>query len=328
MKKNSINIDENQIATSPTPLEARFVQAQARLSPRRQELLRSILDNPDETYYLSSRELARRYNVDAATIVRTIQALGYDRFAEFTADLRQHFMMRMTPYTIMRAAAREKRSVADHIRHSLDRDLENLDRLRHSLDTEQVENLAKRIHRSQRIVVVGVDFAASLAWCLAYGLTALGFDAEAPIGSTGNLQYRVRLLTKHDVLIAISFGRCLRETVEVVRRAREQGVPTFGITDHSTTPLAQYCDAYLLAPITSPSFTGSYVAPMGLINAIFVACAHIKPKRSLAALRPTEQEYRSGSRWYHEPRSNEATARTNQSKQSAGPKRSPQKRTS
>lgn len=323
MKKNN---DENHLTNSLTPLEARFAQVRARLSPRRQELLRSILDNPDETFFLSSHELARRYNVNAATIVRVIQALGYDRFAEFMADLRQHFMMRMTPYTIMRTAAQEKRSVADHIRHSLDRDLENLDHLRHSLNTTHIEELAKRIHRARRIMVVGVDFAASLAWCLAYGLTALGFTAEAPVGSTGNLQYRVRLLTKNDLLIAISFRRCLRETVEAVRQAREQGVPTVGITDHCTTPLARHCDAYLLASITSPSFTGSYVAPMGLINAIFVACAHIKPKRSLAALRPTEQEYRSGSRWYYEPRSNEATAKMKRSKTSAGAKRAPRKR--
>ncbi|MDW8240893.1 MAG: MurR/RpiR family transcriptional regulator [Acidobacteriota bacterium] len=314
MKQKQLTNGENHLAIPPTPLEARFAQARARLSPRRQELLRSILETPDETFYLSSRELAQKYNVDAATIVRVIQALGYDRFAEFMADLRQHFMMRMTPYTIMRTAAQEKRSVADHIRYSLERDLENLDHLRQSLNTAHVEDLARRIHRSRRIMVVGVDFAASLACCLAYGLTALGFDAEAPVGSTGNLQYRVRLLTKHDLLIAISFRRCLRVTVDAVRQAREQGVPTVGITDHSTTPLARYCDTYLLASITSPSFTGSYVAPMGLINAIFVACAHVKPKRSLAALRPTEQDYRSGSRWYYEPRSNETTVKTNQSK--------------
>ena len=62
-----------------------------------------------------------------------------------------------------------------------------------------------------------------------------------------------------------------------------------------------HCDGYLLAPISSPSFTGSYVAPMALINAITLACAHLQPKRALAILRRTEKEYRSGERWYQEP---------------------------
>jgi DNA-binding MurR/RpiR family transcriptional regulator len=293
--------DRNGGLGSVTPLEVRFAQTQSSLNPRRQRLIRSMLDNPEETYFLSSRELARRYNVDAATIVRTIQALGYDRFAAFASDLRRHFVTRITPYTVMKAAAREKRSIADHIRHSIERDAENLNVLRSSLDPDRVVGLAKSIHRARRIVVVGVDLAASLASLLAYGLQPLGFDAEVPIGSAGHLQHKIRLLGEKDLLIAISFGRCLRQTVESVLMARGRGVPTFGITDSDTTAIALNCDAYLIASIASPSITGSYVAPLALINAVFMACAHIRPARSLALLRQTEEEYTSGDRWYSQP---------------------------
>jgi DNA-binding MurR/RpiR family transcriptional regulator len=149
--------------------------------------------------------------------------------------------------------------------------------------------------------VVGVDLAASLAWFLAYGLMPLGLDAQAPVGSAGNLQHKIDGLTEKDLVIAISFGRCLRDTMHAVLRAKARGVPTFGITDGSTTPIAMHCDAHLLAPIGTPSFTGSYVAPMALINAITLACTHLQPKRALAILRQTEEDYRSGERWYQEP---------------------------
>ncbi len=284
---------------SPTPLEVRFTQSQ--LSRSRRQLIRAILDNHEEAVFLSSREMAKRYNVDAATVVRTTQALGYERFADFVADLRQHFVKQITPYTVLKAATQEKRSVSDHVRHGLERDAENLSVLRASLDADRVVELAKRIHRARRILVVGVDLAASLAWFLAYGLTPLGFDAEAPVGSAGNLHHKIDVLTGKDLLIAISFGRCLRETVESVLRARDRGVPTFGITDGNTTPIAMHCDAHLVALISSPSFTGSYVAPMSLMNTISIACAHLQPKRSLAMLGRTEEEYRSGERWYQEP---------------------------
>src|SRR4029079_3483647 len=104
-----------------------------------------------------------------------------------------------------------------------------------------------------------------------------------------------------DLLIAISFGRCLRETVESVLRAHERGVPTFGITDGNVTPIAMHCDSFLVASASSPSFTGSYVAPMALMNSIIAASAHIQLKRSLDMLGRTEDEYRSGERWYQEP---------------------------
>jgi DNA-binding MurR/RpiR family transcriptional regulator len=162
--------------------------------------------------------------------------------------------------------------------------------------------LARLIKRSRRVLVVGLDFAAALAIYLAYGLSTLGFDAEAPFGSTGTLQHKVEALTSKDVLVAISFGQCLRDTVEAVLRAKKQGVPTFGITDSDTTPLARYCDTHIVASVVSPSFLNSYVAPTAAINAIHVACSHIDPKRALTRLRPTDREYASGSRWYREPK--------------------------
>ena len=293
------NRNANGSKASSSSLEVRF--AESPLSGSRRRLIREILDNHEQTFFLSSREMAKRYNVDAATIVRSVQALGYERYADFAADLRQHFVDHITPYTVLKAATQQKRSVVDQVQHCLERDVESLSVLRSSLEANRAVELAKRIHGANRILVVGVDLAASLAWFLAYGLTPLGFDAEAPVGSTGNLQHKIDLLTDKDLMIAISFGRCLRETVEAVQRAHGRGVPTFGITDSSTTPIAVHCDDYILASTSSPSFTGSYVAPMGLLNTIIVACAHLRPKRALAMLSRTEQEYRTGTRWYQEP---------------------------
>ena len=286
----------------PTTLEAHFARAQSRLNPRRQRLIRAILDSADETCFLSSREIAKRYRVDATTILRATQVMGYETYADFAADLRQHFVARITPYAALKAATREGRSVEDHVEHALEKALDNLNALKAELDKRRVVELAKLIKRSRRVLVVGLDFAAALSSNLAYGLLALGFDAEAPTGNTGTLQYKVEVLTPKDLLVAISFGQCLRDTVEAALQAKKQGVPTFGITDSDTTPIARYCDAHLVAPVVSPSFLNSYVAPTAVINAIHVACAHIDPRRSLTRLRPTDREYASGPRWYREPK--------------------------
>ena len=161
------------------PRRSRCASRGPPLSRHRRQLIRAILDNPEEAYFLSSRELARRYDVDAATIVRTIQALGYQRFADFAADLREHFVRQITPYTVAKAASEEKRSVAGHVDNGLDRDSENLSVLKSTLDTDRVVELAEQIHRARRIVVVGVDLAASLSWFLAYGLMTLGFERRS-----------------------------------------------------------------------------------------------------------------------------------------------------
>lgn len=269
-------------------------------------MLGMILENPGDTFFLSSRELARRYDVDAATIVRTIQALGYGKFAEFAADLRSHFIMRITPYTALKAASQERRSPADRIRHGVEMDLRNLQAVRIGLEPERIMVLSRLVKRARRIMVVGIDLAASLSWHLAYGLVHLGFPAEAPVGGTGNVQRRVRTLTSNDLLIAISFGQCLRETVEAALRAKKQGVPTFGITDSERTPIARVCDNSCLASVASPSFGSSYVAPMSVLGAILIACAHTQTSRTLALLRRSAEEDSADHRWYWVPENGRA----------------------
>jgi len=279
-----------------TALETRLEQAQSNLNASRSRLIRDILENAEDSYFLSARALAKRYNVDKATIVRSVQILGYKKYAEFAADLRSHFVSRLTPYKLMKSAAREHRSVSDHVEHSFEMEAHNLQALRSQLDSQQVIKLAKRVNRARRIMVVGVDFAHALSYLLAYGLTSLGHDAEAPTGSAGNLQQKVSLLGPKDLLIAISFGRCLQVTVDAVLRARQNGVPTFGITDSDKTPIARFCDSFWIASIANPSFHGSYVAPIAGIDALFVACAHIQTQRSLAVLHQKDEDSRS--RWY------------------------------
>ncbi|MGI8786226.1 MAG: MurR/RpiR family transcriptional regulator [Pyrinomonadaceae bacterium] len=298
--KNDGDLPQTAATTTQTSLEARFNEAQTNLSASRQRLLQQILDEPHETYFLSSREMARRYEVDSATVVRSVQAMGYEKFADFAHDLRDHFVTQITPYSSMKAAAQKNSSVADYVRQSVHQDLTNLTALKDALETDKIIELAKQIHRTRRIVIVGIDFAASLAMSLAYGLVRLGCDAEAPTGSTGALHSKVRILTEKDLLIAISFGQGLRETVEAAQRARRQNVPTFGITDGDKTPIARFCEQYLIASIARTSFLDSYVAPVAAINAILVACAHSQPKRALELLAQTEKEDGDGARWYRE----------------------------
>jgi len=297
--KNNNTPPATQIAAdAQTPLEARFIKARTNLSTSRQRLLRQILGEPHESFFLSSREMARRYGVDSATIVRTVQAMGYPKFADFAHDLRNHFVTQITPYTSMKAAAQKNGSVADYVNQSINQDIENLNALKANLDVDKVVGLAKQIHRTRRIIVVGIDFAASLAMSLAYGLVRLGCDAEAPTGSTGVVQNKVKIMTEKDLLVAISFGQGLRETVEAAQQARRQNVPTFGITDSDKTPIARFCDQFIVASITRASFLDSYVASVAVINAILTACAHSQPKRALELLAQTEKEYSSGARWY------------------------------
>jgi DNA-binding MurR/RpiR family transcriptional regulator len=280
-------------------LMRRIAQSRGRLSDGRRNLLDGILGSLDETVFLSSRELATRFDTDAATIVRTTQALGYGQFADFARDLREHFLTHVNPYRIMAREVTVHRGAAFHVQACLERDVHNVREAQQQLDPALLAEVGARVYRSRRIVVVAGDLEHSLAEFLAYTLAALGLTATAPRGEGLTLHLQ-RALTADDALIAIGFRRCLRVPVEAVAAARDGGAYTVAITDARTTPLARRAETALLVPIEGESFASSYAPTMLAINALAVACAHSNPKRTLKVLQPTETEYEHGARWYRE----------------------------
>ena len=281
-------------------LMRRIAQSRASLSDGRRQLLDGILGRLDETVFLSSRELAARFGTDAATIVRTTQALGYHQFADFARDLRSHFLSHVNPYRIMAREVTTHRGAAFHVQACLERDLENVRVAREHLDPAAIAAAGARLYRARRIVVVAGDLDYPLAEFLAYALSGLGLMATAPKGE-GLTLHRQRALTRDDALVAISFRRCLRVPVEAIEAARKAGAYALAITDAPTTPLARLADVALLVPYEGESYAGSYAPTMVAINALAVACSHADPKHTLKVLKPTEEEYLHGPRWYSEP---------------------------
>ena len=74
-----------------------------------------------------------------------------------------------------------------------------------------------------------------------------------------------------DVMIAISFPRYSKVTMNTVKFAQDRGATIVAITDNELSPVYQMAEAALLAPSEMISFVDSMVAPLSLINALLIA---------------------------------------------------------
>lgn len=72
-------------------------------------------------------------------------------------------------------------------------------------------------------------------------------------------------------MVAISFPRYSRVTLNTVKFAQDRGTSIIAITDNELSPVYQMADAALLAPCEMISFVDSMVAPLSLINALLIA---------------------------------------------------------
>ena len=269
----------------------------ARLSRKRQEVIRPVLESPREFVLLSVRGMAERLGSDPATTVRIVQGMGFPSYRDFQKFLHELSVARATSLDLMQSSSVRDASIPSHVREAFEQEGRNLQALRNSLDFARLENLAKRIHRAKRILLIGGDLAESLITYFEYHLGLLGFcvlRATTP-GRTAHVS---RMFGRGDLVFALSFRRGLRQTVEGLQQARERGAYCVGITDTFLSPVARFSDESILASVETPSFGASYVAPMALLNVILVACANYRRSRTMKLMQEADKEQRLGFRWF------------------------------
>lgn len=267
-----------------------------RLNSKRQEIIRPILEQPREYVLLSVRALAQRLGTDPATIVRVVRGLGFETYKDFQKHLHELSLAFATSLDTMQTPPKSG-GMPMYVREALEQDLKNVQGLKNSMDAKRLAALAKRIYSARRILLLAGDMASFLANYFEYQLSLIGLPVFAAV-SGGRITHLVRNAQKQDLIIAISFRRGLRQTVEGAQQARSRGAYCVGIADTYLSPLAQECDEVFLASVESTSFGASYTAPIALINAMVAACGQYRRAQTLSIVKEMAEEQRKGFRWY------------------------------
>jgi DNA-binding MurR/RpiR family transcriptional regulator len=266
------------------------------LSEKRRQIIRPVLESPREFVLLNVRSMADRLATAPATIVRIVQSLGFESYRSF-----QHYLhdLSITSSTIldnMQSAGNTPRT-PKYLKGSRKQIEENLSAVTNQVDLQQVLDIAVRIHKAKRILVLGGDMASILVEYMEYHLTIAGLPVISAV-NPGRASHLVRSLDAEDIAIGISFRRGLRMTIEGIQNARKKGAYCVGITDTVLSPLARFSDELLLVPVSSLSFAASYVAPIALIDLITAGVGNLRRQQVVERLKEADQEQKHGYRWY------------------------------
>jgi RpiR family carbohydrate utilization transcriptional regulator len=281
-------------STTSRRLPSQLIQ---HLIPKRRELIQPVLDRPRDFVLFSARKLAEALGADAMAVLRTIRAMGFDGYADFREYLHELALAQATQLDAMQTALARDSDIPADLHASLARDIDNLAVVRNTLDFGRVEAVAARISTARRVVLLGGDVASVLVKFLQYNLSVIDLPAVA-CTLPGEVVHAVRPLGASDLVIALTFRRGLRQTVEGVQQARGLGAYCVAVTDTHLSPIARFANEYFVTPVDSTLVGVSYVAPMAWLNMLLVACAATRKTRTLQLLKSADVEQRTGFRWY------------------------------
>jgi len=223
-------------------LKRRIIDIEPELPKRLRQAAAYALEHPDDFALGTASAIARSAEVQASTLVRFAQALGFAGFTELQGVFRAHLRNRWPDYSerleALHASARDSGDPMHLLIGFADSASASIARLRDGLPRRDLEAAVELLARARTIFLIGQRRAFSVSHYLAYALARLGLSAVL-IDNVGGLgPEQLARATKADALIAISFSPYTPFTVDMTRRAREAGCPTVVVTDSALSPLA------------------------------------------------------------------------------------------
>ncbi|BAS26510.1 MurR/RpiR family transcriptional regulator [Limnochorda pilosa] len=245
---------------------AGFTESQARVG-------RVILADPDRAAFLTARELADQAGVSQASVVRFAVALGFDGYPALTRALQDRLMSRLSTVSRLQSGFPGGRTQPRLAEQVMEADVANLRETLQELDQEAFDQAVSMLRSARRVHIVALRSAFGLGYVLAFALRLLRPDVHL-LEATGGLFFEeLAHLGPDDLVVAISFPRYTRQTVELARLASGRGAKILAVTDGHGSPLAQMADCTLTARSRLLSVVDSFVAPLSLLDALVTAVA-------------------------------------------------------
>ena len=227
-----------------------------------------ILQHYEKAAYMTALKLGSAVGVSESTVVRFAIELGFEGYPQLQRSLQSHIKNKLTSLQRM-DVTRNRIGGDDPLTGVLNQDIEKIRRTLETVNRESFDNAVATIIAARRIYFQGAMSSGLLASFMHYYLRLI-FDKVTLVGAVGTAELYQQMIHigEGDLLIAMSFPRYAKSTIEACRFAHEMGSQIIAITDSESSPLTEFAHTSLFAASDMVSFVDSLVAPMSLINAL------------------------------------------------------------
>lgn len=261
--------------------EDRIRQERSNMSKSFSKLADYLLDSYVEAAFMTASELAHTLNLDAATVVRFSQHLGYQGFPKLQREIRQRVKDDLLVRPKQAEVPESVPGISSNALHEVSLALE---RTRISLDTEAMTKLVEQLGQARRIVVLAENPAQPTAYSLVLFLEEGGFPIYIARGGIADLARTVNIATAQDLLLAMEVAGQSPYISHAMGEAQKKGIPTAAIVGSASLACARYADTVLAAQ-AHPSVGVGIVS----IEAIVYALAQVLRWRFADRFAGTEQ---------------------------------------
>jgi DNA-binding MurR/RpiR family transcriptional regulator len=254
----------------------RIAGARPTLSATQRKAADFVLSNPFRAATMTIDEMATAAGMSIATANRFARALGFEGYPQFRAELVQAFKSTLAPVEKLRSELLRDSTCHDIFHASLHEDLDNIQHSLRQLNARACERAVELILHAPRIYLLGFSTSACLCSIIAHRLEPYCGTLQVIATDAGPPQAALRLFKacKEDLVIAISFPRYSKLTVELLELAKARQAQVLAVTDGPGAPIVKHADVVLYAKSERRLAANSDAAALALLEALCGAVVH------------------------------------------------------
>src|SRR5262245_23537328 len=236
------------------------------LTPKGEDVALLLTKNPRAAAFMPASQLAKEIGVNAATVVRFAQLLGFSGWKEFQLNFRHRYLARVLPSEMARERPEERWDTPfDAVVHH---DVENVRAALSTVDRAVLADVVRTLGGARKTLVISSGSYSAVGHILAHKMNVMGYDARLETRGGIHAITALSAMTDDDCVVAISFLRLVRHVVVGCREAQRRGIVTVAITDSVFSPLARAATYTLMVPTESISWFQSLTAAVSVVNGL------------------------------------------------------------
>jgi len=277
-----MNIQSQSIITE-------IINIKESLPKKQRQLCDYILKNYQSIGLITIKELSHNAKVGVSTIMRTVNALGYDHFNDLRKDLYDESVPTNSKWTLQKsfsAIPTEGENVPTLVQVSK----ESINLLDKSLDSTLLENFETTIDlilHASHVNVLGSRPYKAMALYFEQLLGEFYSKIRQLSHDTEVLCDRILQFEEDEVLLVFAFEPYTNRIIEAVTLAHELGIKVILISDHISCPIIQYASVTLKVEVSEEKF--SVVPIIVLIEALVIELGKRSSEESIKKLKKLEK---------------------------------------
>lgn len=236
-------------------------------------LARYTMENYPKVAFMTASKLGETVGVSESTVVRFANALGFSGYPKFQDALQELIKTKLTTVERVEMANRDYSSDSKILENVLKTDIDNIKETMETLEQKSYEDAINLMISAKKVYVMGLRSSIYVAKYLGYYLNYILDDVVIIRMDMGEPVEQMIKLGPGDVLIAISFPRYSRKTIQVARFAKNRGAKVIALTDSNNAPTAKISDVVVTVRNNMVSFVDSLVPAFSVANALVIGVA-------------------------------------------------------